>query len=459
MKGCEESDKAIKDRDEEALINLTHIEWQVLDEGEAILKLHFAENDYFKNKVLEKHFPSLTGVVIDWCEGKNLTRKAAVGGGGKKKDKGKKDESGKATASFFQLFNTPDEDSKYEEQHQQMILEIAGTIQDQGQDGGAFELFLGAYGSATEFLEAVDMEPENFEECYQDAVVRDRIQRLATIYSQVESAVTNMEKEEDDEKMKLEKNCANLYTERAKIVDGAGDPSKRPPRFWLQVLLNSDTTTHFAGEKDDKFLKYVKDITAETGSDGNTTTTMSLWENPYMDTMELKRTITSEGRLEGTTIEWKDDENGDSMQYKIAKKGKYGKSAHSLVWCFDDEKGPLKENEIMIFQNALVESVVPQALYLYIKTPDALEFAGEDDDDSDGWEESDEDDEDDEEDDDGDDSDDEGERVREVMKGKAGSKKKRREESGPPGLFGTNFTLLHFFMVMILTSQIVSFLM
>merc|ERR1712127_47207 len=127
LQGCEECEKAIKERDEEALLNLTHIEWDV-QPGEALLSLHFAKNDFFSNKTLMKKFPSLEGSTIEWFEGKNLTRKAAIDKGGKGK-KGKKSDAeaaskGKATASFFQLFNTPEEVSKYVEQQQEMVTEI-----------------------------------------------------------------------------------------------------------------------------------------------------------------------------------------------------------------------------------------------------------------------------------------------------------------------------------------------
>merc|ERR1711871_138689 len=423
LKGCDECDKSIKDRDEEALAALTCVEWDV-HEGSAMsatLKLHFSQNDFFSNKVLTKEFPDMEGTDIEWKEGKNLTRKAAAGG---KKGKKGGDDNTKAAASFFQLFSTPDADSRYIEQHIEMVKEIAGTVRESAEESSAFELFLGAYGDVTELLEGVELEPENFEECYQSDVVKDRIRKLADVYGEIDTAVSAASKAEDEERLKLESLCKELYAERAKIIDG--DAASRPPRFWLQVLLNSETATHFAGPRDDRVLKYVKDITAQTDSDGSCTVEMKLWENPFLKTETLSRCIRADGSTEGTTIEWKDDANGDSMQYKTVKRGKFGKAVSSILWGFDDEKGALSQEEIELLHHSLVEEVVPHALYLYIKTPDALEDEededDEDDDESFDDEDDDEDDENDEEEEEEDDDD--GDRIRKVVASK--SKKKRR---------------------------------
>ena len=90
--------------------SLTRIQWE-LDEknGEGKLKFHFGKNEFFSDKTLVKSFPSLEGTEVTWKEGKNLTRKAATGGGKKKGKKGPEDVKEKAVASFFQLFITPDQ--------------------------------------------------------------------------------------------------------------------------------------------------------------------------------------------------------------------------------------------------------------------------------------------------------------------------------------------------------------
>lgn len=452
LKGCDECDRAIKDRDEEALTALTCIEW-VVNQGStmsATLKLHFAPNDFFSNKVLTKEFPDMQGTEIEWKEGKNLTRKAS--GGGKKGKKGGGDDNTKAAASFFQLFSTPDADSRYIEQQMDMIKEIAGTVRDTPDESGAFELFLGGYGDADELLEGVELEPENFEECYQSDVVKDRIKKLAEVYGEIETAVSASSEADEEEALKLQSLCEELYAERAKIV--SGEPATRPPRFWLQVLLNSDTVTHFAGPRDDRILKYVKDITAKTASDGSCTVSMQFWENPFFKTETLSRCIRTDGSTEGTIIEWKDDANGDSMQYKTVKRGRFGKAVSSIIWGFDDEKGPLSQEEIETLHAGLADEVVPNALFYYIRTPDALEDDDEEEDDEEAFEDED-DEEEDEEDDEEDDEEGNEDRARKVVAGK--SKKKRRggDEESAMGGFG----LLHFFLLMILSSQIISFLM
>jgi hypothetical protein len=458
LKGCDECDKSIKDRDEECLAALTNVEWDVKkpsSEGEvsATLKLHFAPNEFFKNKILTKDFPNLVGEDIEWKEGKNLTRKSA-GGGGKKGKKGGGDDNTKAAASFFQLFSTPDAESRHVEQQIEMIKEIAGTVRDSAEDSSAFELFLGAYGDATEFLEGVELEPENFEECYQSDVVKERIRRLADVYNEIDTAVSADAKAADEETLKLESLCEALYTERAKIIDG--DAATRPPRFWLQVLLNSDTATHFAGERDDRILKFVKDISAKTDSTGTSTVTMSLWENPYLNTTTLSRSINADGSTEGTTVLWKDDANGDSMQYKTVKRGKFGKAISSIIWGFDDEKGALSPEEIETLHHSFVEEVVPNALCLYIRTPDALEDDDDDEDDDESFDGEEEEEEDDEEDDESEDGSDDEDRVRKVVASK--SKKKRKGGDGEESsMAGGNLLML--FLLMILSSQVVSFFM
>ena len=69
LKGCEECDKAIKDRDEEALAHLTVVEWEVKGSGANMidtLKLYFSDNEFFKNKVLTKEWPDMEGTEIEW---------------------------------------------------------------------------------------------------------------------------------------------------------------------------------------------------------------------------------------------------------------------------------------------------------------------------------------------------------------------------------------------------------
>ena len=40
--------------------------------------------------------------------------------------------------------------------------------------------------------------------------------------------------------------------------------------------------------------------------------------------------------VEGTVVEWLEDDNGTSMQYKVSRKHSTGKPVHSIVWAFDE---------------------------------------------------------------------------------------------------------------------------
>merc|ERR1711939_353937 len=123
-------------------------------------------------------------------------------------------------------------------------------------------------------------------------------------------------------------------------------PSGRRSLTAMPRAAHRDSGSRCCSTRDDRVLKYVKDITAQTDSDGSCTVEMKLWENPFLKTETLSRCIRADGSTEGTTIEWKDDANGDSMQYKTVKRGKFGKAVSSILWGFDDEKGALSQEEI-----------------------------------------------------------------------------------------------------------------
>ena len=327
-----------------------------------------------------------------------------------------------------------------------MVKEIANNVRD-GPEGSAWELFLGEYGDVTEFLEGVDREPDRFEECYQSDVITTRIRALGEVYAKIESGISELTKKEDAETLKRESLCENLYAERAAILSRA--PEQRPPRFWLQVILNSDTATHFAGPRDDRILKYVTDIESKTDPEGTLTVTMSLGENPYIKTDKLIRSYNTDGTTEGTYIEWKDDAEGNSMQYKTVKRGRLGKALTSIIWGFDNEKGALNEEEIELLHTNLATEIVPNAFYLYVKTPDALEDDGEEDEEEDEFDEEDEEDEDEDEDEDKGDED----RIRKVVAGKSKGKKKHLADEEN----SNNANLLMGLLLMILLSQCLSF--
>jgi nucleosome assembly protein 1-like 1 len=145
MRNCACIAGNITEKDEVILHSLTNITTETLPEGENIgfkLEFHFAENEFFSNKVLTKTYlmadtsddPVLekaTGTPIDWAQGKNVTVKIK-----KKKQRNKKG-SGTRTVvkeepceSFFNFFSPPsipnpeeEELDEEEMEHRQMELE------------------------------------------------------------------------------------------------------------------------------------------------------------------------------------------------------------------------------------------------------------------------------------------------------------------------------------------------
>jgi len=394
----------------------------------------------------------MIGQEIGWRDGKNLTRKAAGGGGKKKGKKGKEEETKeKAAASFFQFFSTPDYSHKYVDQQREIFREIYSVIEEDTEES-VLNMFLDPYDTAQEFFEGVHADPENFEECFQSQAVQDRVYRLADVYAKVDAALKERQTEAMALEQKLQAECNELCQQRASILD-ASDPAARPPRFWLQCFLNSYEVSDFLGARDDRLLRYLKDVKGNIDKNGASEVQLLFWENPFFNNENLTREVSSDGSVDKSLIDWKYDSDGKSMQNKVSKKGKYSKKVDSLVWAFDSEDGPMDEEEQELLHMMLLRAVIPQAMFLYVKTPDALEDADVEDDDL----ESDDEDGDDEEEDEDDDEEEEGDnadKARSVLR----NKRKGEKEAAEPGFFG-NITLLHVFVLMIISAQICSFFM
>jgi len=440
----------LKDRDEEALLSLYDISVETNgdDLENAVVHFHFAKNEFFDDKTITKRIFSLEGTDIGWKEGKNLTRKSV---GNAKKKGGKKnsgdDSKEKAVASFFQLFSTPDAGSKYIDQQREMLMEMAVFLLEDD-EATSFEIFLGGYGSVDELLDAVQESPEEFEECFSQGDVQERIRSLMGIDEQIKALLKAREEDEAVLQQKLHNDSQEFFSERAEILDSPED--ERPRRFWMQVLLSDDHAAHFMGERDERILRYIKDVRHKQDNDGSVFE-LHFWENPYIANSVLDRKLDAEGVLlksVKSSVEWKQDDNGDSMQLKISK-NKKGKTVESIIWAFDSGKGPcLSQNDATFLHEALAHRVIPFALYMYCKTPDAVEDGDDLDDESEEVFEDSE---------DSADSDD-----KDAVQSKAKSlqskrAKKAAEAKEKQGLFGTQFTLLHLFLVMILTSQVLAF--
>lgn len=150
LKNCEVLDQLIEEKDEPVLKHLTKVTFSQ-DGLNLTYHFYFSPNDYFKNDVLKKEIimeseeqPSHSvGTEIQWCDGKDLTKKMT-----KKKQKNKKTgqtrvvERVEKDKSFFNFFGSQDcreshldnlEDEEAEEIENQMNedLDVADILKDE----------------------------------------------------------------------------------------------------------------------------------------------------------------------------------------------------------------------------------------------------------------------------------------------------------------------------------------
>lgn len=106
----------IEEKDEPVLKHLIKVTF-AKDGDNRTFYFHFSPNDYFKNEVLSKEITMLSeeepshsvGTVIEWCDGKDLTKKVT-----KKKQKNKKTGQSRVVErvekdkSFFNFFTNQD---------------------------------------------------------------------------------------------------------------------------------------------------------------------------------------------------------------------------------------------------------------------------------------------------------------------------------------------------------------
>jgi len=151
LKNCDMIAQDITEKDAEILNFLTKVECKSLDNGNYTLYFHFADNEFFTNKLLTKNFvmkeaenPTKSeGTEIEWNEGKNVTKKTV-----KKKQKNKKNGQQRVVTkevddeSFFNFFKSisvdnedlddlDDEEADYNQERMDIDYDISQVLMDE----------------------------------------------------------------------------------------------------------------------------------------------------------------------------------------------------------------------------------------------------------------------------------------------------------------------------------------
>lgn len=139
---------SIEEKDESVLKHLTKVTF-AKDGDDRTFYFHFSPNDYFKNEVLTKKIYMISeeepshseGTEIEWCDGKDLTKKVT-----KKKQKNKKTgqqrvvERVEKDKSFFNFFASQDvRESHLDELEDEEAQEIEDQMQEDLDVGYALE--------------------------------------------------------------------------------------------------------------------------------------------------------------------------------------------------------------------------------------------------------------------------------------------------------------------------------
>lgn len=148
FKNCEILEQSIEEKDEAVLKHLTKVTF-AKDGVNRTYYFHFSPNDYFKNEVLTKEFTMISdeepshsvGTTIEWCDGKDLTKKVT-----KKKQKNKKTGQSRVVErvekdkSFFNFFGSQDlRESHLETLEDEEAEEIENQMQEDLDIGYALE--------------------------------------------------------------------------------------------------------------------------------------------------------------------------------------------------------------------------------------------------------------------------------------------------------------------------------
>jgi nucleosome assembly protein 1-like 1 len=151
LKNCDMIAQDIQEKDAEILNYLTKVECKTLEGGNYTLYFHFADNEFFTNKLLTKSFilkeaenpVKSEGTEIEWNEGKNVTKKTI-----KKKQKNKKNGQQRVVTkevddeSFFNFFKSvsvenedlddlDDEEADYMQERMDIDYDISQVLMDE----------------------------------------------------------------------------------------------------------------------------------------------------------------------------------------------------------------------------------------------------------------------------------------------------------------------------------------